>query len=1556
MSSSLTASLSLDLCCRIFHTALYEDSEMSCEEIVDTRVKICRSSSVWMRIMLGLPTIWSFVFVGLTRPLEAALYAVNLSASSPLRFHFDFVDFAGYFEESMDASCVADLVERMIRPMLPFFHRVVDVRMDVDDALVLDIARTLFADVRAPMLRRFVLRVMDTYAASVPERPWGRGWSTSLETLHLRSAPISFAGASFGCLRVLRLFGILHPAMSYDMLRSIIASSPSLSDVAFHMVSCVILPGAVLLPVVSDSITSLDMSFNEATNFALVASLFRFPSLRSLRFDTTSLAHIEGVPGFAHLFVGVSHLVLTERRLALPLEQALSLFFAFPAVETLDLSCSKGFLFEQIVIAATAARTDGPHLPFPALSCILLGHESLELVMRLANRYSRLRQAVTVNKLAISLLRLPEFKSELDDLAEAWLISNVPAFTQSYEPPRHRVTREADVDRFPSGLPKRTVPHDSPEASLVPGAWVYFTAEYAARRCGFASVEEFTADNERKSAVASSLGSRRSNRVGRDSQSDLRRSKRTLLSDPEADSIGQRTRRRRIGISLPDPYVSVALVPTCPPSPLSPLPPSPSFSGPDLFTGQASSPSAEPPVLSIVSAAPMPASSPYPLSPLSPLSATLSPSSVPDLLAVEASSLSAVEPVLSIWTGAPAISSSAVNACTPVPWTCVALLQCNVLVARTLIVIREEGRLSFLDQFLKDIRSFRSDFACSQSSDLPTSCYALSSIFESPIPFPVVTHRPFQRLQMLRWHPLELSLLLSSWRYLDSVLLYLGHIPRGQLVLFLRFTNTLPLYYIFRVLFSSPPNVTCVALFVVLVSPPIGMTATAFSDRFMPATVDTDRFGSDCKVFLRDETRYAQWFASAGVCSRCAVGTDAAACVRLPGTRGCNPCVLKKIKCPHQENYLFDQTKAVYYPVRSDFDASRTVIKSRRPRPSRFVGASVLPELLSVPSAVSRTSASDIIAPVTPTSADNLLTLHVEHRADAEEGNHPSVSLLGPVVGPTICSDIPSSVPLKDFLSSISVDDLTALDKDGLLALVVPLVHRVKQLEDFRRLCVEHVALCNFRLVVAHKVTKLRLASPPSPSDSLSHYAELLLAGMWDDTDNALASLTGSLDLIFEAVDSLSSCVCFRITFRSSNKPSSFREHQNLQYTCFLWFDIVHSTHAFWSSIRVNRTQSITHIEYLLDKSARGTIHLALRLDEAPVPRFPSVDPSIDHNPPIAFIVNTLLPHFSRAVSLAIFPGNTNTLMMMRHHLHLLTLPIAETIVVHRDSSVPDVYAPSPRVLLPALSHSLRCLDLCVLAIDLSTLSPLPNVECVVLRAVRKRESPRWSNLLLFLRALPSLRFLSLDGVGCSSVPLTIPSLDILPALQVLQLSFKSNGSLRALLCALRFPSLHSLYFSAESVRDFSHLGACPSLLGRVQHLYIDGHVPLTSAVVPIVPLIHSVREIHAPYAGSVLLDAMRVSVSPAFASLPLPKLEILGLGPSSPSHVLPFVLWSSDAALASHLRRLVLWTSLPLNDLPVDPALPLLDAILDVDIRVAYPVAAWRFRDIASPFVFSSR
>ncbi|KAJ7430700.1 hypothetical protein B0H11DRAFT_2263038 [Mycena galericulata] len=361
MSSSLTSSLSLELCCRIFRAVLFDDMDMDPRDIVEFRFALCGTSSVWRRILVGTPTMWSFVFVGFSRPLESSMYALSLSGSAPLRFYFALTQFRPYARRTHDSRPVAVVVTQLVTNFLTFFPRAVDIHVDADDPLVLPIVRGLMPDVGLPMLAVFVLRYLDTtfsVALGTFVDAWPVAYERSARILHFRSVPISLPARPLPFLRVLRLFSLPIANHALASFCHVLSASPALTEVVLHYVTLFATDITTLPSVCSQSVVSLDIAFAPDSVFAALAARFDFPALHTLTLDTAFFPL-----ACSQLFRCVTHLTLSDRRRTVPIEHVLPVMDLFPYVRTLDLRLNNGYLFELLVSALVVAQVGSNFRP-----------------------------------------------------------------------------------------------------------------------------------------------------------------------------------------------------------------------------------------------------------------------------------------------------------------------------------------------------------------------------------------------------------------------------------------------------------------------------------------------------------------------------------------------------------------------------------------------------------------------------------------------------------------------------------------------------------------------------------------------------------------------------------------------------------------------------------------------------------------------------------------------------------------------------------------------------------------------------------------------------------------------------------------------------------------------------------------------------------------------------------------------------------------------------------------------------------------------------------------
>ncbi|KAJ7511771.1 hypothetical protein B0H11DRAFT_2214648 [Mycena galericulata] len=390
-----------------------------------------------------------------------------------------------------------------------------------------------------------------------------------------------------------------------------------------------------------------------------------------------------------------------------------------------------------------------------------------------------------------------------------------------------------------------------------------------------------------------------------------------------------------------------------------------------------------------------------------------------------------------------------------------------------------------------------------------------------------------------------------------------------------------------------------------------------------------------------------------------------------------------------------------------------------------------------------------------------------------------------------------------------------------------------------------------------------------------------------------------------------------------------------LSNVCRLWRRIIISDVSLWNAIGVNRTQTLTHIDYLLARNRSNPFRLLVDFRPAPY------HDGCYHDPPLPAIVNMLLPHFVRLRSLVIYAGSTDILSILhfnRAHLHM---PDLASLFIHRSSST----YPVPISLFPSMTPSLRTLVLSV--IPFSSLSPgsLPCVSCLVLRDFTPQTYPRVDVFLSLLDAVPHLLELSLDRFGVLPL-LNDAFVRVLPRLATLHLALHSNASVVTLLGRLLFPSLLTLAVSFTSAADSHLLLRCPTLLASVSTVHFDGRAPPVQALISFIDIFASLREFQAPYLGLSFLHALdsvmnRVHYSSGFFGCPLPLLEHMGLGNIQTADVTRLLpRWSTAS---STFTTFTFWCS-DVTD-PDRALLPdLTSLVTDVRFAAAIPIASRRF------------
>ncbi|KAJ7493256.1 hypothetical protein B0H11DRAFT_1911183 [Mycena galericulata] len=808
-----------------------------------------------------------------------------------------------------------------------------------------------------------------------------------------------------------------------------------------------------------------------------------------------------------------------------------------------------------------------------------------------------------------------------------------------------------------------------------------------------------------------------------------------------------------------------------------------------------------------------------------------------------------------------------------------------------------------------------------------------------------------------------------------------------------------------------------------------------FSSVDMPVPSDLLSFAERCKALLRDYPRFSGWVASVALpCDQCSNVPDIAArhggCTVLPLACVCSPCKSRKVKCPYQYSYLFDETKSHFFSSRLDFDNAIALTKTRRSRPALIAQQ---PEAAPTLSPIS-SSSSALVPSATPSLpfVSSVDVLVCDERA-------PPVSFALPEPGPPVApsSDVlmssvdPPSFSLQSSAGAPSLDDgpsfsdlsargaaslhvesglilgpvtssftkdrLSGFDADALKDLVLSLASRLESNSASGRprdvhapnvptsptaprevldRCVDLVSAYHYQMLVAAQVARHRMRCPLDPGVDTAVHAALVLDTLIDDLQKSDIGASPRLShhrrylyifllstLIQSPLSTISAAfvmlalgsfhlplvafinllpwdvLCFLLEYCCGpyfRNPTLFTARRMVfSNVCRLWTRIIRTYSVFWSSMRVNRTQTLRHIDYMLARNRSNPFHLLVDFRPAPY------HDDQYHDPPLPAIINRLLPHFVHLLSLVVYTGDTDILHVMRFNRELLHMPALTSLLIRTNRSSDYLTSVS---LFPSLSTSLRTIVLSVLPFDFSTLPVLPNLYCLVLRDFSPSDYPTLSVFMSLLLSAPHVRDLSLDRFGLRGDLSDNGPLHLIPDLEVLHLALHSSTSIVNFLSRLSLPSLETLAVSFTSTYDSSVLLHCPALLGRPSIVHFDGCAPPLSSLIDIIRHLSSVREFHAPYVGLPFFRALQFvldefSALPAPRPVPLPELRHLGLG----NMTIPEAI--SSLAVRPHLSSgftiFTFWFSVVIEI----ERLPYLTALMpDMRLQIAYPVAARHF------------
>ncbi|KAJ7438326.1 hypothetical protein B0H11DRAFT_2254766 [Mycena galericulata] len=262
------------------------------------------------------------------------------------------------------------------------------------------------------------------------------------------------------------------------------------------------------------------------------------------------------------------------------------------------------------------------------------------------------------------------------------------------------------------------------------------------------------------------------------------------------------------------------------------------------------------------------------------------------------------------------------------------------------------------------------------------------------------------------------------------------------------------------------------------------------------------------------------------------------------------------------------------------------------------------------------------------------------------------------------------------------------------------------------------------------------------------------------------------------------------------------------------WRILINSIPWMWRTLDVVHDTSRTVISAFVLRSTDRPIDIVFSHTSSP---FHAVRD--DEALVLASSARQLAGASDRWSSVSIRSSYVPTIRNLLSVFQFVSAPSLESISFHNTTRytywLGDLSFTSPFVVFPHGCPLLHTLDLCGVAIDWSSLAPLPALQTLSIRDIPECSWPTQNAVLHVIRSSPVLRVLVLRAMGCVGVhePSTPPvSVD---CLAVLDLSFEWSttqqpSSLRNLLLRLRFPVLQQVtvyFYDSEGASDFSAAG-----------------------------------------------------------------------------------------------------------------------------------------------------
>ncbi|KAJ7156825.1 hypothetical protein C8R43DRAFT_1125407 [Mycena crocata] len=431
--------------------------------LIFLRALLCSVCTSWLRLMLVTPSFWTYTRIGPLTLLECFNTWMVRAAASPLHLHCIFLNVGIH---------ASDLVLLRASYMIPYVHRICDVRFDVDDPDALRSLHQVFSLTPAPHIRRFVILFdippgenYSGYAVHpCTSRIWFTGSFPDLEEIRLTSTVVPFHQMGTPNLRALKIGGMV-PGYSFSLplLADVIGSHSSLRFLSIgRVLGSDHVPHNLLIRSYSVRVLHLT-AFGHDDDSAHFASLLRLPSLRLLKIHFMTLADVAASLAYKALFDHPITLVLSTS----PIPFApLSLFFffnvsTFDSVTTLDLKRSRPSVFDYFIYASGFAYLNDTPLPMPSLHTLRLPDVPCTDIVDLMllrgmhtpsrSTYATLRHVVVSVSRTFGPITLPVHRSR------EWIGERLDSFTPRLFP-RASGYVPADLDRVVSVFCFRTPP------------------------------------------------------------------------------------------------------------------------------------------------------------------------------------------------------------------------------------------------------------------------------------------------------------------------------------------------------------------------------------------------------------------------------------------------------------------------------------------------------------------------------------------------------------------------------------------------------------------------------------------------------------------------------------------------------------------------------------------------------------------------------------------------------------------------------------------------------------------------------------------------------------------------------------------------------------------------------------------------------------------------------------------------------------------------------------------------------------------------------------------